>query len=342
MTRLIVERAGPATSVQDFGRTGMQRYGLGTAGAMDRLSLCAANALAGNAPDAPAVEVGPLTAHFAAAGGALRVALCGAARAAAIAGRPLAMNETAVIEDGETLTLGVTRDGSFTYLAIEGAIAAAPVMGSLSTHARLGLGSPYPRPLMAGDVLPVAPARPRDGERRIAVPWPRPGAIRVVPGPQADYFDAAATALFFATEWRVSAVSDRMGYRLDGPAIAHARGHNIVSDGIAAGAIQVPGSGLPLVLLADRGTTGGYPKIATVITADLGAMAQTPVGRPVRFEAVSIEAAQAEARAFALLMAGLPQRVSRRHAPLTQDALLAANVAGDATDALASLPGPAD
>src|SRR6185437_10902603 len=159
--------------------------------------------------------------------------------------------------------------------------------------------------------------------------------IRLLLGPQDDEFDAAAVALFLDSEWKISATSDRMGYRLEGPVIKHLHGHNIVSDGTVNGSIQVPGNGQPIVLMSDRGTSGGYPKIATVITADFGRFAQIPAGTSFRFEAVTIEEAQVEARKFIELLRSLPdRRGSIESFDLNVAALQNANVAGVAVSAM--------
>ena len=272
MSKLVITSIGPASSVQDGGRHGAQRYGLTPSGAMDRIALAAANTLVGNAPFAAGIEIGPFGAAFTAREGAVRVALVGASRNADIAGRAVASDTSMTLADGETLTLGFARGGSFSYLAIEGGIKGEPVFGSLSVNARAGLGSPYPRPLQAGDELQTRAASGA-AERRIDLPGAVDGPIRLVMGPQDDEF-GDATKLFLDSEWKISATSDRMGYRLDGPVIKHLHGHNIVSDGTVNGSIQVPGNGAPIVLMPDRGTSGGYPKIATVISADLGRFAQ--------------------------------------------------------------------
>jgi allophanate hydrolase subunit 2 len=186
--------------------------------------------------------------------------------------------------------------------------------------------------LQAGDKLQVAAA---SGvvERTIDLPAVTEGPIRVVMGPQDDEF-GDAKALFLDSEWKISATSDRMGYRLEGPVIQHLRGHNIVSDGTVNGSIQVPGNGAPIVLMPDRGTSGGYPKIATVITADLGRFAQTSAGRGFRFKAVGMAEAQAEARKFAELLRTLPDRVhDAQNSVLDIEALQSANVAGAAVNA---------
>ena len=333
MSKLIVSAIGPASSVQDGGRYGAQRYGLTPSGAMDRLALATANSLAGNPLFAAAIEIGPFGATFTARQGAVRVALAGASRNADIAGRAVASDTSMILADGETLTLGFARGGSFSYLAMAGGIPGEPMFGSLSVNARAGLGSPYPRPLQAGDELQASAASGAT-ERRIDLPAVADAPIRVVLGPQDDEFGDAIHQ-FLDSEWKISATSDRMGYRLEGPVIKHLYGHNIVSDGTVNGSIQVPGNGQPIVLMPDRGTSGGYPKIATVITADLGRFAQTPAGRSFRFKAVSMDEAQAEFRKLAELLRSLPDRVRDiENFDLNLEALQDANVAGTAVSAV--------
>ncbi|KIZ45508.1 MULTISPECIES: biotin-dependent carboxyltransferase family protein [Rhodopseudomonas] len=333
MSKLVVAAVGPATSVQDAGRHGAQRYGLTPSGAMDTLALAAANALLGNAPFAAAIELGPLGSAFIARGGPVRIALTGAPRPAAVDGRPIALNESLTLAEGERLTLGVARGGVFGYLAIERGIQGEPMFGSLAVNARAGLGSPFPRPLQVGDEIRAIAASGAP-ERRIDLPPEAEAPIRVVLGPQHDEFTDDAVKLFLDSEWRISATSDRMGYRLEGPAIKHLHGHNIVSDGTVNGSIQVPGNGQPIVLMPDRGTSGGYPKIATVITVDLRRLAQTQAGRGFRFEAVTMAQAQDAYRALAQAIRALPGRVVDAQASqLDLDALHSANVAGVATNA---------
>ena len=173
MISLVVTSIGPASSVQDGGRHGAQRYGLTPSGAMDLLALAAANALVGNALLAAGIEIGPFAAAFTARDGAVRVALAGASRSADMAGRNVAFDSSVTIADGETLALGFARGGAFSYLAIEGGIAGEPMFGSLAVNARAGLGSPYPRPLQAGDAFQVSAAS-GGPERRIEQPPDRP------------------------------------------------------------------------------------------------------------------------------------------------------------------------
>ncbi|MEH6950602.1 biotin-dependent carboxyltransferase family protein [Nitrobacter sp. NHB1] len=331
MSKLVVTAVGPATSVQDGGRYGVQRYGLTPSGAVDRLALAAANCLVGNPPFAAAIEVGPFGAAFVAREGKVRVALAGAVRNVEVAGRPVSLNESCTLDDGESLTLGFARGGIFSYLAIEGGVKGEPMFGSLAVNARAGLGGPFPRPLQADDALDVDAAKAAT-ERRIDLPAVSDGPIRVVMGPQDDEFGDAKD-LFLRSEWKISSASDRMGYRLEGPTIKHLHGHNIVSDGTVNGSIQVPGDGQPIVLMPDRGTSGGYPKIATVITVDLGRFAQIPAGRGFRFEAVTMTDAQAEARAMAELLRTLPDRISDVRNFDISDALQNANIAGSAVNA---------
>ena len=334
MSKLVISAIGPSSSVQDGGRFGAQRYGLTPSGAMDRLGLAAANCLVGNPLFTAGIEIGPFGAAFTAREGAVRVALAGASRNPDVAGRAVAPDTSVTLAEGETLKLGFARGGSFSYLAIEGGIPGEPMFGSMAVNARAGLGSPYPRPLQAGDELQVATASGA-AERRIDLPPSLKTPIRVVMGPQDDEFADEQKSLFLDSEWKISATSDRMGYRLEGPVIKHLHGHNIVSDGTVNGSIQVPGNGAPIVLVPDRGTSGGYPKIATVISADLGRFTQISAGTGFHFVAVSMDEAQAEARKFAELLRTLPDRLhSIQNFDLNIEALQDANVAGAAVSAV--------
>jgi biotin-dependent carboxylase-like uncharacterized protein len=333
MSRLLVTNVGPATSVQDAGRFGAQRYGLTPSGAMDRLALATANTLVGNPSFTPAIELGPFGATFAAQEGPIRIAVAGASRSIRIDDRVLPLNQSATLMPGERLVLGAARDGVFSYLAIEGGVQGEAAFGSLSVNARAGLGAPVPRALQSGDRLDVSAATERNEHALPMLPL-SPDPIRVVLGPQDDEFGDAVKTFLDGT-WTISATSDRMGYRLEGPVIRHQHGHNIVSDGTVNGSIQVPGNGQPIVLMPDRGTSGGYPKIATVIGADFGRFAQMPPGRPFRFQAVGVNEAQRAAIAFAALLRDLPSRmVDVASFEFNVAALQNANVAGSAVNAV--------
>ena len=172
------------------------------------------------------------------------------------------------------------------YVAVEGGFDIEPTLGSVSTDIRGGIGGWQGRALAAGDRLPLRLMRAteRDECRIEGLDLKTPSVVRAIAGPQSDYFAEVEIAAFFASEYKVGAGSNRMGMRLEGRPIAHVRGHNITSDAIAPGSVQVPGDGQPIVLLADRQTTGGYPKIATVISADLPALGRLPIGAKFRFE----------------------------------------------------------
>jgi 5-oxoprolinase (ATP-hydrolysing) subunit C len=331
MSKLAVVRVGPLTSVQDAGRYGAQRYGLTSSGAMDLLALAAANTLVGNPATTAAIEIGPFGAIFEARHGAVRIAVTGAVRDIKVSGHTLPIGTTATLSEGERLELGPSRKGVFSVLGIEGGLQGKAVFGSLSVTARAGVGSPFPRPLQAGDELDLVDAT-GSGERRLVFDQGERAILRVLAGPQVAEF-GDAFKVFLASEWTISPASDRMGYRLEGPKLLHAKGHNIVSDGTVNGSIQVPGSGQPIALMRDRGTTGGYPKIATVIGPDLGLLAQRRVGESVRFCEIGIEEAEAEARRFAELVKSLPGRLQPVASGPNLEALHGANLAGHAVNA---------
>lgn len=294
---------GLHTTIQDFGRPGYQRFGVPVSGALDPVAFVLANRLVGNADGTAGLEAlyqGPTLAVETAA---VRIA-------AANAAIEIQGDDTQLVPPFQSVTLPegaqfrMRMDGATAsaLLAVEGGLALQPVLGSLSTYARAGLGGLEGRALREGDLLPLAkpaPSSQPDAHIPDAV-LPRPTVIRILPGPQADLFDADAYRGFLANTYRISPSSDRMGMRLEGAAIRHAGAADIVSDGIAHGAVQVPGSGLPIILLADRQTTGGYPKIAVVISADLPGLGRLAPGAEIRFEEVTPEqaaAARVEARA---------------------------------------------
>jgi len=204
-----------------------------------------------------------------------------------------------MIEPGAVLKIRAGPSGAWCYLAVAGRLIVPQVLGSNATHTRTSFGGIDGRAIAADDRLRVEPSGAAAAPLGlIAAPWldRAPGIIRVVLGPQDDYFAEEQIAAFRDGPWRVSSRADRMAFFIDGPTLTHARGYNIVSDGIAMGAIQVPGNGRPIVLMADRQSTGGYPKIATVIGPDLGRLAQARPGTAFRFEAVSIGQAVAARR----------------------------------------------
>ncbi|MDV2984958.1 UNVERIFIED_CONTAM: biotin-dependent carboxyltransferase family protein [Methylobacteriaceae bacterium AG10] len=332
--RLHLARLAGAASIQDGGRRGHLRFGLSASGPMDPLAFAAANRLVGNGPDAAALELGLAGASLRVEGGAARLALAGAPSGLRLDGVPLAAHRSFILREGAELTVERPREGVFAYLVVAGGLPVPAVMGSRALHQRAALGGFDGRPLREGDRLPLAAAPTGEADHALdPVPLDRDAPVRVVLGPQDDHFSQAGLATFLEATFTVSNRADRMGYQLDGPEIAHGSGgFNIVSDATVAGSVQVPGSGRPIVLLADRQTTGGYPKIATVISADLRRIAQRRPGEAVRFAAIDLAAATRLARDAAARIAALGSRL--RPVEGEAERLMAANLAGAAVDAL--------
>ncbi len=289
---------GLHTTVQDRGRFGFQDIGVPASGPLDRISLSLANALVGNPPGTPALEVLLQGPTLKVSAESARVALAGCSAGIEIRSgnaRTIPAGRSVRLARGEVFRIGVLGDSVCAYLAIEGGLDVPLVLGSASTYVRGAIGGFQGRRLQAGDIVPLKLAG-ADVRGEYALPRQLDLAldqlIRVVLGPQADYFTADSVQTFLASDYTVSPQADRMGYRLTGPALAHAKGYDIVSDGIVAGAVQVPGSGLPIVLMVDHQTIGGYPKIATVISADIPVIARRKPGRQIRFVAVSVPEAE--------------------------------------------------
>ncbi len=326
---LLVDAAGPGVTIQDEGRFGLSRYGVTPAGPMDIGAYLAATRAAG--ADG-AIEVSLGGAAFRAEGATLCVAIAGGDFDIRLDGRPLPPACLLPLAPGARLVLRAGRSGAWCYVAVGGKLGVAPTLGSRATHARSGLG---PKPLAAGDAFTLAEVAPPPLEPlALIAPWlARDDApIRLLLGPQADYFAPQEIERFLKARWRVGARSDRMAYRLEGPTIRHARGHDIVSDGVAMGAIQIPGDGAPLALLADRQPTGGYPKIATVIGADLGRLAQLRPAEGLSFRTVDWdEAVAARHDYFAAIEAGAERAPLPAH--VTTESLLAENLVGGVVDA---------
>ncbi len=328
MSALAVVVAGPMSTLQDSGRWGWQRFGVSPAGAMDAIAHAAANALAGNAPDAAVIEI-------TLSGDTLEVE-ADSARIAVAAEAAIAFDGTAApgwrsftLRRGQRLAIGPVRRGARGYIAVAGGFAVEKQLGSRSVHARTGVGG---APLKAGDRLALARPRAPDGPDvkldGLALPYLAP-PIRVVLGPQDDRFTARGIETFLGGEYRVSAEADRMGYRLEGPEIEHEGGFDTISDGIVFGSIQVPGTRLPIVLMADRQTAGGYPKIATVASASLPTLAQLKPGDALRFAAVTpAEARDLLRRQRAALARLAPMPAFRDPRDLSSEALLAENLIG--------------
>lgn len=326
MTAIEVLDGGLLTTVQDLGRWGYQRYGVPVSGALDGFALRVANRLVGNDDNAAGLEItliGPrlrlLTTTV--------VALAGADLEPRLDDQEMPMWTPTAVAPGATLSFGTARDGVRAYLAVAGGLDVPLVLGSRSTHVRSKLGGLNGDPLKAGDRLSLlAHDPPTRIEGRRCPPdlkrtYGHHHIVRVVLGPQDDAFTEAGVRTFLSSTYAVTPHADRIGCRLQGPAIEHRTGPDVVSDGIPCGAVQVAGDGQPMVLLADRGTTGGYTKIATVISVDVPRLAQAATGDTVQFVQVSVAEAQeqlaAEQADLARISAGPPVVFARRRFRVT-------------------------
>lgn len=283
---------GLFTTVQDLGRTGYGHLGVPEAGAADAFSLRVANRLVGNPDGAAALEMTSRGAQLR-FGSDAAIALTGGILDANLDGEPVPLYQTLTVKMGAVLECGAVTQGWRSYLAVGGGLKVEPVLGSASADSLSGLG---PAPLVVGQHLEIGPPSPAPGHYLRSPPsYGRPMTLRVLPGPQQDWFKAEARGLIATGAFKVLPQSDRTGVRLEGPALERGREQELPSMGMVTGAVQVPSSGRPIVLLANHGATGGYPVIANVISADLGVLAQLAPGAAVHFSEVS------RAEAFAAL-----------------------------------------
>lgn len=289
---------GLGNAIQDAGRFGYRHQGLAVSGFLDRPLADCANALAGNPPATACIEMRGLGPTLAVRSGPLRVALAGNVAATILrangSSQALPAWQSATLEDHDSLKVGVVAGGT-AYLAIFGGCAVPRQLGSRSTYQRAGIGGIDGHAVQKGDRIPCTQLGKRDFRETRGEPFNHvDGPIRVMLGPQADHFTGGAIETFLNTPFSATAEQDRMGLRLAGPALDHVSpsAADIVSDGVTPGAIQVPANGLPIILLADCQTVGGYPKIATVISADLPRLAHCPPGSTLHFQSVDLATAR--------------------------------------------------
>src|SRR5438105_8306081 len=275
------------TTIQDEGRWGLQARGVPVGGPMDPVSHRLANALVGNGRDAATLEITLLGPELEFDDERL-VAVTGAAFDVWLDGRTVPHNAPFTAPAGARLRFGERRLGARAYLAVAGGIAVAPTLGSRATHLISAMGGLGGRALAAGDVLPLG--EPTDVYGTVSMPQAavvqlpdRHARLRVLPGPQTEYFSSDALEALQSAPYVIASNSDRMGFRLEGPPLTHTRGADIISDATPLGVLQVPASGQPILLMADRQTTGGYPKIATVIAADISVAGQLGPGDQIAF-----------------------------------------------------------
>jgi antagonist of KipI len=288
---------GIMSTVQDLGRFGCARYGVAASGALDGFAVRVGNLLVGNAENAAVVETTLMGLRIKAVRDAV-VAVTGGDLQARKGSEPLAVWRSHLVREGESISFSGPASGFRSYLAVAGGIHAATVMGSRSTNLASGFGGFQGRPLRKGDILAVEPVKDalRFAGRAFTPEWipdySAPWRLRIVWGPQDDHFSEEGRQTFVTAAFTVSPNSDRTGIRLNGPVVTRKPGmeESIISEGILSGAIQIPGDGQPIIILGET-ASGGYRKIATVISADLPLLGQITPGDEVAFEAVAMDAA---------------------------------------------------
>lgn len=292
---IIIDSPGLLTTIQDEGRFGYGQFGVTPSGPMDAESFQIANLLVGNPPGESALEATVLGPTFHVTEDTI-IAITGADMTPTMNGESFPMNRAISVPAGSEVKLRSAKNGSRTYIAFYGGFDIAPVMGSRATSLQCQIGGLDGRRLEKGDVLPLRPVRevpPNLSHRSVChhIRRKSENIIRVLLGPQEDAFAEEGLSTFLGTPYTVSKEFDRMGCRLEGKPILHKTDGNIISDGIVNGAIQVPTTGQPIIMLAERQATGGYTKIATVISVDLPVIGQCCPGDSIRFQAVSIDEA---------------------------------------------------
>ncbi|MCF6688558.1 5-oxoprolinase subunit PxpC [Raoultella terrigena] len=283
-------RAGMYTSVQDGGREGQRRSAISRCGALDKPSLTIANLLVGNDANAAALEItlGQVDIEFERD---CWFALTGAASEATVDGRPVWVGWRTAAKAGQHLVLKNPQYGIRSYLAVAGGIDVPLVLGSRSTDLKVGIGGLEGRRLQDGDRLKLGKASREFSGPQGVRQLPIGNRIRALPGPEYHEFDSASQASFWRSPWQLSAQSNRMGYRLQGQPLVRTTDREMLSHGLLPGVVQVPHSGQPIVLMNDAQTTGGYPRIASIIEADMYQLAQIPLGQPIHFVPCSLEEA---------------------------------------------------
>jgi len=296
LSAIEVVTPGLLTTVQDMGRDGYGPMGVSASGAADAIALRLGNGLVGNAEGAAGLEMTLLGGTFLFPEGGV-IALTGSDFGATLDEEPVGLWTSAEVRAGQRLRLGPTRSGARCYLSVQGGITVKPFLGSASTHLLSGLGGFEGRALRKGDVLSIGDADRIFRKRRMAAHAlrrlsPRK-VLRVTVGVQADWFPDASLQLFHNNIYRVREDSNRMGLRMEGPPVPSRADGEMITEGISLGAVQVPESGQPIVSFVEQQTTGGYPVIANVISADFSSVGQLRPRDEVRFERVEMNGARA-------------------------------------------------
>ena len=309
--RFRVVHAGPLITYQDGGRPGHRRFGVSPSGPMDRLSHMSANLAIGNSAESTAIEISMGGLVLECLSGSITLAIAGGAFQVECGDRKAESGVVMTLEAGETLAIRSGPAGSWCYLAFAGTVSAQKWLGHTSTHAASGFGGGI---LSAGDEFTVEKCRAeKDKVRQIELfsTAPVSGYFRVVLGPQEHQFSTDAKRLLLSSEFTLTTAYDRMGVRLDGPALKLNDALSIPSEPILRGSIQVSGEGVPTVLLADHQTTGGYPKIATLVSADFDDFAQLRPRDKIRFMAINPENAVKLARIHAIALRSYFKKIAR-------------------------------
>jgi antagonist of KipI len=296
MSVIQVQSPGLLSTVQDLGREGFGPLGVSASGAADAISLRLGNRLLGNPEGAAALEMTLLGGTFLFPQGAI-IALTGSDFAATLDGSPLALWTSVEVKLGQTLHVGATRSGARCYLCVQGGIIVKPFLGSASTHLLSGLGGHEGRALRKGDVLHIGPATASFRKKSItpqALQHLSPRKVlRVTPGPQSDWFPESSRQLFYRSAYHVAEESNRMGLRLEGQHVTQRSSEEMITEGVSVGAVQITAGCLPIILFVEQQTTGGYAKIANVISADLHSLGQLRPRDEIRFESVDWDTARA-------------------------------------------------
>jgi biotin-dependent carboxylase-like uncharacterized protein len=295
MSRIVVQSPGLLTTVQDLGREGFGPMGVSPSGAADPIALRLGNRLVGNANGAAGLEMTLLGGTFLFRDGGI-LALTGSDFGATLDNVPVDLYVSIEAKPGQTLRLGPTRSGSRCYLCVHGGIVVRPFLGSASTHLLSGLGGHDGRALRQGDMLSTGPATVPYRKRSVA---PKALArlaprkhLRVTPGPQSDWFPDSSQHSFYSGVYCVTEESNRMGLRLEGPRVPERSDRQMITEGVSLGAVQITSGGLPIILFVEQQTTGGYPKMANVVSADLSSLGQLRPRDEIKFEAVDWQTAR--------------------------------------------------
>jgi len=286
----LVKNPGMLTTVQDMGRLGLGKFGIPVSGVMDWFSYRTANLLVGNKATDAVLEI-TLTGLTLKVLRPVKASITGGDMGPVIDGKPVPMWRTIILSPGETIFLKTVHRGVRSYLAVEGGFAVPKILNSRSTHSLALFGSPLAKDEILKTMLPDSLTPLRYVPEECIPSYPKEISVRVILGPQDNYFTRRGIKTFLSKSYIINNNSTRHAYRTQGPVVEHLTGTDIISDAILPGSIQIPGDGQPIIMMADAQTTGGYPKIACVISPDIDTLSQVLPGQRIRFKSVSIEKA---------------------------------------------------